>query len=137
MRLSLLALAAFLLIGAAYFLRPQANNWLFDEDAFANCFRTEAVAAYQIEGSTSGNDLLVISADTLLGPSLESLAHSIAASVGRNGIDAELQDAKARVAERTRKSWEVYESTGAFPEKAAEDIIHETTVNCLERQLRF
>jgi hypothetical protein len=118
-------------------MRDTINTALFSADSFADCLRTEMVAKYQSDGLMSGNDILAFKADEFLGPQIESLGHQIARGIDRDGLGAQLAEAKEKQSESTREWLEVYKATGKAPENETGHDIAEVTVQCMERQVRF
>jgi hypothetical protein len=124
-------------VATLFLFRGRLETLAFNSDGFAECFRDELVAEYQSNAALSGNSLLATSADSMLGPSLESLAHEIAKSVERNGVSQELEAARQESARQTSAWLLHYEETGRPPDDQTAGMVADATVECLEKQKLF
>ena len=131
-----LLVSAIMIAGFLVF-RSKVDDFLFDADKFASCFRTEAVAKYQAERLRNGNDLLVLGTDEYLGPGLESLAHSIAKNVVRVGIKSTIEQERETYVGLMRARLVASSKTEKLAPMETDEIIAKVTTECLERQKRF
>lgn len=138
MRVIVLIASAVAVMGVGVFVfSDSVNDMMFNEDEFARCFRNEVVGGVQGDAALQGDGLIMMSADQILGASLERLAHTVANGINRDGMLVALNDARDRSMNETSRRLTEHEKSGALPKKEMEGHIADATAACIERQQRL